>query len=94
MLWGDKQINDFKRLVVKGYAKTVLGFNEYVISEMRSFLYVSFLMTVQGLTSQGRLTCLLNMLLICGDNTSTHSRIKDTVSSVLLLLPHRLARLG
>lgn len=28
MLWGEKQTAEFKRLVVKGYAKTVLGFNE------------------------------------------------------------------
>jgi len=28
MYWGEKQTADFKRLVVKGYAKTVLGFNE------------------------------------------------------------------
>jgi hypothetical protein len=28
MLWGEKQISEFKRLVVKGYARTVLGFNE------------------------------------------------------------------
>ncbi|KAF5388205.1 hypothetical protein D9615_000226 [Tricholomella constricta] len=28
MLWGEKQTSEFKRLVVKGYAKTVLGFNE------------------------------------------------------------------
>ncbi|KAG5648664.1 hypothetical protein DXG03_000010 [Asterophora parasitica] len=28
MLWGEKQAAEFKRLVVKGYANTVLGFNE------------------------------------------------------------------
>ncbi|RDB22777.1 Alkali-sensitive linkage protein 1 [Hypsizygus marmoreus] len=28
MLWGEKQTSEFKRIVVKGYAKTVLGFNE------------------------------------------------------------------
>ncbi|KAF9469066.1 glycosyl hydrolase catalytic core-domain-containing protein [Collybia nuda] len=28
MLWSEKQLADFKRLVVKGYASTVLGFNE------------------------------------------------------------------
>jgi hypothetical protein len=28
MLWGDKQIGDFKALVKKGYANTVLGMNE------------------------------------------------------------------
>jgi hypothetical protein len=32
MYWGEKQTDDFKRLVVKGYADTVLGFNEYVTS--------------------------------------------------------------
>jgi hypothetical protein len=31
MLWGTKQIGDFKNLVVAGYAHTALGFNEYVI---------------------------------------------------------------
>lgn len=31
MLWGTKQIADFKRLVKPGYAHTALGFNEYVI---------------------------------------------------------------
>lgn len=30
MLWGPKQIDDFTRLVVPGYAKAVLGFNEWV----------------------------------------------------------------
>jgi hypothetical protein len=29
MLWGPKQIGDFTQLVKPGYAKTVLGFNEY-----------------------------------------------------------------
>jgi hypothetical protein len=28
MLWGEDQIDDFARLVVQGYANTVLGFNE------------------------------------------------------------------
>jgi len=28
MLWGENQVSDFQRLVVKGYATTVLGFNE------------------------------------------------------------------
>ncbi|KAF8076205.1 glycosyl hydrolase catalytic core-domain-containing protein [Lyophyllum atratum] len=28
MFWGEKQATDFKRLVVKGYAHTVFGFNE------------------------------------------------------------------
>ena len=28
MLWGPKQIGDFQRLVVAGYAHVVLGFNE------------------------------------------------------------------
>jgi hypothetical protein len=28
MLWSGKQIDDFERLVVKGYADTILGFNE------------------------------------------------------------------
>ncbi|KAG5637051.1 hypothetical protein H0H81_005963 [Sphagnurus paluster] len=28
MMWGEKQAADFKRLVVRGYAETVLGFNE------------------------------------------------------------------
>jgi len=31
MLWGTKQVADFKRLVKAGYAHTALGFNEYVI---------------------------------------------------------------
>lgn len=33
MLWGEKQVSDFKKLVVKGYANTVLGFNECVVSQ-------------------------------------------------------------
>ncbi|KAG6885348.1 hypothetical protein C0993_002824 [Termitomyces sp. T159_Od127] len=28
MLWGEKQVSDFARIVVQGYAHTVLGFNE------------------------------------------------------------------
>ena len=32
MLWGWKQVDDFKRLVVKGYATKVMGMNEYVCS--------------------------------------------------------------
>ncbi|KAG6911674.1 hypothetical protein DXG01_007924 [Tephrocybe rancida] len=28
MLWGEKQVADFKRIVVEGYANAVLGFNE------------------------------------------------------------------
>jgi hypothetical protein len=31
MLWGRNQVDDFQRLVVNGYATTVLGMNEYVI---------------------------------------------------------------
>ena len=30
MLWGHKQIGQFTSLVKPGYAKTVLGMNEYV----------------------------------------------------------------
>lgn len=30
MLWGWNQADDFKNLVVEGYAKKVLGMNEYV----------------------------------------------------------------
>jgi len=30
MLWGDKQIGEFTRLVKPGYASTVLGMNECV----------------------------------------------------------------
>lgn len=30
MLWGWNQVDDFKNLVVQGYANKVLGMNEYV----------------------------------------------------------------
>lgn len=30
MLWSDKQLSDFKKLVVEGYSTCVLGQNEYV----------------------------------------------------------------
>ena len=30
MLWGWGQVDDFKRMVVQGYATKVLGMNEYV----------------------------------------------------------------
>lgn len=30
MLWGDKQIGDFQKNVKAGYARFVLGMNEYV----------------------------------------------------------------
>jgi hypothetical protein len=50
MLWGTKQIADFKRLVKAGYAHTALGFNEYVtqlsiISQQSNHLVLSGLIT-------------------------------------------------
>lgn len=37
MLWGDRQIQQFQELVVKGYANCVFGMNEYVFTPQTHF---------------------------------------------------------
>jgi len=82
MLWGRNQIDEFQKTVVAGYANVVLGFNE-LVSFLRQRMFRNKFIFISDPIKLDSPTCLLRMLLACGNNTFNPSSPKATNLSLL-----------